>query len=164
MLIRKRETAGLLRAALCCIEDGNTQATGGDKPGAAPAALATDGAKKDAAAKPAAADAPKKEEKKMDTKKTQGGKKKAAAKKSAAKKPATKKSNGAKKEIASYPACSKKNPYREGSMKAKAYAVFAKGGTRASIIAAIQKLGATAGTASSWTQRFRSYAAPGGEK
>lgn len=94
-------------------------------------------------------------------------KKDAAKKKPAAKKPAAKKA-GAKKATAranaTYPACSKKNPYREKSMKAKAYDVFAKGGTRATIIAAIVKLGASEATASTWVQRFRGYAAPGGEK
>jgi hypothetical protein len=60
-----------------------------------------------------------------------------------------------------YPATSKKNPYREGSMKEKAFNIFAKGGERSKMIEAIVKLGATENTASSWIQFFRKYVATG---
>lgn len=93
------------------------------------------------------------------------GKEKAKVKKSKSKKIAKKAKSAkkAKKEAVakSYPGTAKKNPYREGTMKAKAFALFAKGGTRESMIAAIVKSGATKNTASSWIQFFRRYVATG---
>lgn len=57
--------------------------------------------------------------------------------------------------VKTYPATSKKNPYREGSKKRKAFDIFAKGGERKSILAAIHKLGVTEATSASWVNLFR---------
>lgn len=116
-------------------------------------------------AKPAADDASKKsntaaaapvpqpnQESTMKTKSKGSSKKKGAGKKGGAKKGTS---------TATYPTTAKKCPYREGTMKAKAYAIFAKGGTRESMIAAIVKGGATKNTASSWIQFFRRYVKTG---
>ena len=59
---------------------------------------------------------------------------------------------------ATYPVSNKENPFREGSMKAKGWAIFAKGGERSKIVEAITKLGATPSTASSWCHTYQKYA------
>ena len=52
-------------------------------------------------------------------------------------------------------AASVKNPYREGTMKAKAFDIFRDGGERAEILAKVLKLGVTESTAASWVNLFR---------
>ena len=46
-------------------------------------------------------------------------------------------------------------PFREGSMKAKCWARFLKGGDSATLIAAFRRLGAAGNTAHSWLSVFR---------
>lgn len=82
-----------------------------------------------------------------------------AAKKSEAKAVAPKKATKRASSSAAVEPCSKENPYREGSMKNKAFAIYCKGGDRANIIAQIEKVGTTSATASSWMHSFFKYAA-----
>lgn len=47
-----------------------------------------------------------------------------------------------------------RNPYREGTKKAKAFDIYQAGGTRAEVIASIKKTGVTDSTASTWAYFF----------
>jgi hypothetical protein len=83
-------------------------------------------------------------------------KKKAAAKKG-------KKINAAKKvgRVTTIAKSDKANPYRENSKKHAAFEVYKKGGERAAVIAAIQKLGVTQSSAATWLYFFNSVVKTG---
>lgn len=82
------------------------------------------------------------------TKKAAGGKKLSGA-------AAAKKKQGAANAKTVYPQVKKKNPFREGSKKAKSFDLFAKGGERGAILAGMKKLGVTDATAATWLNIFR---------
>ena len=68
---------------------------------------------------------------------------------------------GNSRRATAYPPSTKKCPYRKDSTKAAAFAIFAKGGARADMLAAITKLGAPRNSASTWIQQFKSFAVRG---
>lgn len=56
---------------------------------------------------------------------------------------------------------SERNPYREGTKKAKAFDIYKGGGTRAEVLAAIKKTGVTDSTANTWMYFFSCVTATG---